>query len=171
MKKFLKVFSIIAVIAVALACSTYFFLPSVFYGYVYPFSRIKGNITLTIDGRDVPLSDCEITCEHSQESQKVHVNGNRIKTRAGKYGGYNYKIRHGDTEVRFYVYQYNCWNCADFDVTFNVLTSKNVVTCTGSCTSLGENGFGPAEHDTHNIESTLTLDYEQSQWGICILSV
>ena len=171
MKKFLKVFSIIAAIIVALACSTYFFLPSVFYGFVYPFSRIKGNITLIIDGRDVNLSDCEITCERSQEPQKVHVSGSKIKTRAGEYGGYNYMLQYEATEVRFYVFQYNCWNCADFDVTFNVLTSKNVVTCTGTCTSLSENGFGPASHDTHSIDQTTTLDYGLSSHGFCILSV
>ena len=171
MKKFLKVFSVIAVIAVALACSTYFFLPSVFYGYVYPFSHIKGNITLTIDGRDVPLSDCEIICEHSQESEHVRVKGNSIKSRAGKYGGYNYTLQYEDTEVRFYVYQANCWNCADFDLNFNVLTSKNVVTCTGTCTYLSENGYAPAFHKTYSIDQTATLDYKESPYGFCILSV
>ena len=170
MKKFLKAISVLAVIVIALACSTYFFLPSVFYGYIYPFSRIKGNITLNIDGSDIPLSDCEITCEHSQEPQKVRVNGSKIKTRAGEYGKYNYTINHKDTEIRFYVYQYNCWNCADFDVTFNVLTSKNAVTCTGTCTSLGENDFGPASHDTHSFDSTRSLDYDGFDHGFCILS-
>lgn len=167
MKKPARIISVIAVLAVIAAVSTKFFMPSFFYGYVYPFSRIKGSITLTIDGRDVPLSDCEITCTHSDKKEKVHVNGDRIKSRAGKYGGYNYNIKHGDTEVRFYVYQYNCWNCADFDATFNVLTSKDTVTCTGSCTYLNKDG----SESTSEIDSTLTLDYEQSQWGICILSV
>ena len=145
-------------------------MPSFFYGYVYPFSRIKGDITLIIDGRNIPLSDCEITCEHKQEPEKVRVNGSTIKSRAGEYGKYNYIIKYGNTEIRFYVYQYNCWNCADFDVTFIVLTAKNEVNCTGICTSLDEEGLGTASHETYEIDKTRSLDYGVLDNGFCILS-
>ena len=166
MKKFAKIFSVIAVLAIIAAISTKFFKPSFFYGYIYPFNRIKGTVAITIDGRDIPLSECEIGCSIKTVTEKLHISGNKIKNRAGEYGAYQYLIKHGDTQIRYYIYQSNCWNCADYDVKFSVNTSENTVACKGSRTSLCEDG----SKTTREFDDVLTLDYNDSIRGFCLLA-
>ena len=166
MKKFVRIISVIAVLTVIAAVSTKFFMPSFFYGYIYPFNRIKGNISITIDDKDIPLSECEISCSIKTETEKLHIRGNKIKNRAGEYGAYQYLIKHGDTQIRYYLYQSNRWNCADYDIKFSVNTPENTVTCKGSRTSLCEDG----SKTTGDIDDVLTLDYKDSIRGFCLLS-
>jgi hypothetical protein len=166
MKKKTKIFSVIAVLVIIGAIFSKFFLPSFFYGYIYPFNRIKGNVSITIDGKDIPLSECEVTCILRDKKEKVHVSGSKIKSRAGKYGAYIYKIKHDDIEIRYYLYQSNCWNCADYDVKFSVDTSEKTVTCKGTRTSLCEDG----SKTTADFDRVLTLDYRESDRGFCLLS-
>ena len=165
-EKFAKIFSLIAVLAIIAAFCTKFFMPSFFYGYIYPFSRIRGTVEVTIDGKDIPLSDCLVTCTHRDQAEKLHISSNKIKNRAGKYGAYQYVIKHGDTEIRYYLYQSNRWNCADYDIKFTVLTSENTVSCNGSRTSLCEDG----SKTTGNYDDVLTLDYRDSDRGFCLLA-
>lgn len=151
MKKKAKILSVIAVLVIITAVVARFFKPSVFYGYMYPFSRIRGNVALTIDGKEIPLSECDIECTHNYKSQKLHINGSRIKNRGGEYGSYKYIVSHGDTEFMFSVNNFNCWNCTDYDVKFSVDTAKNTVSCSGWSTYLCEDG---SKSDKSTIDET-----------------
>ncbi len=166
MKKFLKIFLPLLAVIVIASTVLRFFAPSIFFGYIYPFSRIRGNVAITIDGKKVSLSDCEVTCTHQQKNEKLHVSGNKIKSRAGQYGRYYYNIIHGNTEIRFYVFQHNCWNCANYDILFDVDTANRTVSCKGYCKALDENGL----RETFEINSNHPLEYDQFDDGICILS-
>ena len=63
-----------------------------------PFNRIKGNVSISVDGKYISLSDCEISCSKSGKSEKVRINGSKIKNRAGEYGKYLYTVRCDDAE-------------------------------------------------------------------------
>ncbi len=167
MKKFLKKF--LPILAVVLIASTVlrFVAPSAFFGYIYPFSRIKGNVSVTIDGKKVSLSDCEISCKKSDGSEKVHVFGSKIRIRAGKYGCYQFIIKHDGIEIPFCFSQSNCWNCEDFDLSFSVDTAKHTVSCTGWTRGLEENGLKENKID---IDDTFNFDDIPSE-GIRITSV
>ena len=167
MKKSLRVFSVFAVLVIIGAITIRFLKPSLFYGYLYPFNRIKGTVEITIDGKNIPLSECEISCMKANSSEKLHISGKKIKNRAGKYGAYIYIIKHDDTEIRYYLYQSNCWNCADYDIEFIVNTSEKTVTCKGICTSLCEDG----SKTTDEYDDVLTLDYRESDRGFCLLGI
>ena len=166
MIKLIKLLSLFAVIIIISLTAIRFIAPSLFFNYIYPFNRINGTVSVTIDNMNIKLSDCEITCTHSSKKENVHVSGSSIKIRAGKYGRYCYTLKHGDTEIRFNVYQYNCWNCTDFDVSFNVDIAKRTVSCTGWSRSLAENG---SKSDKHIINITHILNY-QEQFGINIVN-
>lgn len=167
MKKFVKILSVIAVLVIIAAVATRFFMPSFFYDHIYPFNRIRGNVALTIDGKDIPLSECDIKCINKFKAQKLHIRGNRIKTRAGEYGRYKFIIAHDGIEIPFYFYQANCWNCEDFDISFSIDTANNTVSCTGWTRGLEENGLKEEKRD---IDLTLNFD-DISPEGICIASV
>jgi len=162
MKKFAKVISVIAVIAVIAVTAIRFIAPSVFFGYIYPFNRIKGNVSISVDGKDIPLSDCEITCRKGNDTEKVRINGSKIKNRAGQYGKYIYTVKCNAVEFPFYIYQANCWNCEDFDVSFIVDTTKQTVSCTGWSRGLKENG---SKEEKKNLEKIVSLADND---GICI---
>lgn len=162
MKKFAKVISVMAVIAVIAVTTIRFIAPSLFFGYMYPFNRIKGNVSISVDGKDICLSDCEISCSKSGKSEKVHVNGSKIKNRAGGYGKYLYTVRCDDAEFPFYIYQANSWNCEDFDVSFSVDTAKQTVSCTGWSRGFKENG---SKEEKKSLDETVSLEDTD---GICI---
>ena len=164
MKKSRKIFLIFVSIVIIAVTAIRFAAPSLFFGYIYPFDRIKGTVSLTIDGKDIPLSDCEVTCTHRDQEEKLHVSGSKIKNRAGEYGRYIYTVKHGSTEFSFYIYQANCWNCEDFDISFSIDTASRTITCKGWCRGLYENGF--KEHK-RSIDRTLSSD-DISPFGICI---
>ena len=166
MKKSTKIFSVIAVLVIIGCVSAKFFMPSLFYGYIYPFSRIKGNVSIKVDGKNIPLSDCGISCIHQDKRENVHVIGSRLSTRAGKYGSYKFIIEHDGIEIPFYFYQSNGWNCEKFKLSFSVDTAKRTVSCTGWTRGLDENGFKGEKQD---IDQTFSFD-DISPEGICISS-
>lgn len=164
MKKTVKIVTVIGVFVIIAAVAIRFAAPSLFFGYIYPFDRIKGAVSLTIDGKDIPLSDCEVTCTHRDQEEKLHISGSKIKNRAGEYGRYVYTLKHGNTELSFYIYQANRWNCEDFDISFSVDTASHNVICKGWCSSLDDNG---SKVKKRNIDQTLNLN-DIGQWGIWI---
>jgi hypothetical protein len=165
MKKFAKIISVIAVIAVITVTAIRFIAPSLFFGYIYPFNRIKGIVSVSVDGKDISLSDCEISCSKNGKAEKVLVNGSKIKNRAGEYGKYIYTVKYNDVEFLFCIYQTNCWNCEKFDVSFNVDTAKQTVSCTGWTRGLKENGLKEAKKF---LDKTINLDNNDV---ICIAGV
>ncbi len=162
-KKFLPIIAVVVVVLTVLR----FFVPSAFFGYIYPFSRIKGNVSVTFDGKEVKLSDCEVTCTLREKKEKVHVIGSKIRIRAGKYGCYEFIIEHDGVEIPFCFSQSNCWNCEDFELSFSVDTAKNTVSCTGWKRGLEENGL---REDKIDIDDTFNFDDIPSE-GIRITSV
>jgi hypothetical protein len=167
MKKFLKIFLPISAVVILASTVLRFAVPAAFFGYIYPFSRIKGNVSVTFDGKKVPLSDCKVTCFHQQKAEKVHVIGSKTMTRAGEYGRYKFIIEHDGIEIPFYFYQANCWNCENFDLSFSVDTAKHNVSCKGWTRGLEENGLKEEKRD---IDQTFNFDDISSE-GICISSV
>ncbi|MBO7474400.1 MAG: hypothetical protein J6U00_10470 [Ruminococcus sp.] len=166
MIKLIKLLSFFAVIIIISLTALRFIAPSVFFNYIYPFSRIKGNVSITIDDRNIKLSDCEFSCTHNGKKEKINVSGSHIKIRAGKYGRYCCTLKHDETEIRFYIYQYNCWDCTDFDISFNADIKKQTISCTGWSRSLNENGL---KSDKHIIDTTQDLN-NQEQYGMNILN-
>lgn len=166
-KKFLKKFLLILTIVVIASTVLRFAAPSAFFGYVYPFSRIKGNVSVTFDGKKVPLSDCNISCQKNSGSEKVHVFGSKIRIRAGKYGCYKFIIKHNGSEIPFCFSQSNCWNCEDFDLSFSVDNAKHTISCTGWTRGLEENG---SKEEKRYIDHTFNFDDIPSE-GIRITSV
>ena len=164
MKKHIKRFLPVLIVVVIISTILRFAAPSVFFGYIYPFSRIKGNVSVSFDGKKVPLSDCEITCTHQSKAEKVHVIGSKIRTRAGEYGRYNFIIEYNGIEIPFCFYQSNSWNCEDFDLSFSVDTANHTVSCTGWTRGLEENGLKEEKID---IDQTFIFDDIPSE-GISI---
>ena len=167
MKKFLKRFMPILIVVIVASTVLRFAAPSVFFGYIYPFSRIKGNVSVAFDSKKVPLSDCKITCYHQQKAEKVQVIGSKLRIRAGEYGRYKFIIEHDGIEIPFYFYQSNCWTCEKFDISFSIYTAKHTVSCTGWTRGLEENGLKEEKID---ISKSINFD-DISPEGICISSV
>ncbi len=165
MKNIVRWILIIATIIIIALAAIRFIAPSVFFSYIYPFNRIKGIVTLNIDGKEVPLSECVISCSRSNEPEKIHISNDKIKIRAGKKGNYNFRVTNGNTEILFYIQNYNCWNCVDFDVSFSLETQNELIFCNGSASALNNKGF---KTDLKPFSITTDLEYNNSQNGICI---
>ena len=164
MKKSRKIFLIFVSIVIIAVTAIRFAVPALFFNYIYPFDRIKGTVSLTVDGKDIPLSECEVTCTHRDQEEKLHVNGSKIKNRAGEYGRYVYTVKYDSAEFSFYIYQANCWNCQDFDISFSINTTKNTIICKGWCRCLNYNGL---KGKKQNIYQDLNLN-DIGQFGIWI---
>ena len=68
---FLLVFSLCAGVI-------FLFMPEAFYSRFYFGSRIIGNISVNIDGREVPVSDCGLRCLlNVSEEQEIGISGNQ----------------------------------------------------------------------------------------------
>ncbi len=83
---------IIAVIVTALIAFCFFCKP--IYYRIYPFDRIKGNITIIVDKQ--PLSPESISFHNKSRCDDISVktkdNKSSISVRGGKYGEYSFTI-------------------------------------------------------------------------------
>ena len=130
--------NIITVIVLLLAAG-YFLIPEVRFR-LYPFNRIKGNITVIKDGEICHLEEDNIRFpregdreynENKKEGRvKIKKDTAEVAFRGGKYGAYCFYID-GFTDgnpVLVRCFQANWWDVQRFDITLNIDTaSGNIV--------------------------------------------
>ena len=129
---------IIITVIVLLLAAGYFLIPEVRYR-LYPFNRIKGNITVISDGNICHLDEDNFRFPKKGDRSfygfkgrgKVRIKNDtaKISFRGGKYGGYAVDIVGitDDKPITVCFYQYNWWNVQRFDMTVTVDTASGEV--------------------------------------------
>lgn len=126
-RKLILLIIIVTVIALMVLC---FFCKPVYYR-IYPFDRIKGNITIIIDGQ--PLSS-ESSNFHNKSrcddiSVKIKDNKSSVSVRGGKYGGYSFTIDIPEINkpIEVQVFQPDWWTTIDFCLSVDIDTTNNEI--------------------------------------------
>ena len=122
-------------------------LPTLYYR-IYPFARISGTVTVTVDGEPYVLQADSISAEEnasfSQTPQvRLHADGSaQVAIRAGKYGGYGFLVSVDGVEhpMNIASYQANWWNVTKFDLRVTVDTAAGTVTLESAAQLIGEDG-------------------------------
>ena len=108
--------------------------PAVFYR-VYPFARITGTVTVTVDGKPYSLHPHSISALEDSHRDTPHSSikpdgSARVRIHAGRYGMYGFCLTIDDVAqpIRITAYQFDWWNVTRFDLTVSVDTVSNSVT-------------------------------------------
>ena len=135
--------SVIVVIAAAVL-----FVPArLIYFRLYPGDRVKGTITVTVDGEEYSLDEKNITVEHEHQGYDFKPDDGEISLKAGDYGAYDIIISGlpDIPPITVAVYQANWWNVERFDLTVAVDTKEKSITYSGKHTYIAEDGFSQSE--------------------------
>lgn len=136
-----KVFIIVlcAVIGIfLLICALFAILRELFptlYYRIYPFARISGTVTVTVDGEPYSLHSDSISVEKDSYRDTPHAFINtdgsaRIRIRGGDKASYGFLLHIDGVEqpIRIGTFHYNWWAVTQFDLTASVDTSTDTVT-------------------------------------------
>ena len=161
--RFLAAFIIVFGILGAVIC---LFIPEFYYQHVYMGSRIKGNVTFSVDGVEVPINECGLSCMHSMiEPQDISINGSRLKVKADDYGLYSFTAVSGGTELRFYIDKRSEWECVSFDMDFDIDTAERVIQYTGKYRNFSD---GLLKAEDVPVYGDYSLDYEHHSVGVYV---
>lgn len=137
MKRRCMVICSICILAVVLLAG-WFLCKPIFYR-LYPFDRITGTLTVTVDGEIyIPESS---DFDGLTNFQLREDGTSKLRIHAGEYGGYPILL-HLDAdavkEIEIRCFQGNWWDVAKFDLQVNVQTDAQTVTVTGEYSTVGE---------------------------------
>ena len=156
---FLLVFSLCAGII-------FLFMPEAFYSRFYFGSRIIGNISVNIDGREVPVSDCGLRCLlNVSEEQEIGISGNKLKVKADGVGQYGFTAENSGTELKFYIDKLSVNDCISFDMDFDIDTKQRVIHYSGSYKNFSD---GLLKAGNVPVSGDYPLDYEHHSIGIYV---
>ena len=142
MSKMKRNIAVVVALAVLVA-AVCFFIPEVRYR-LYPFNRIKGNITVITDGTVCHLTEDNFSFPKEGDRDYYGTKGKgkvkikddtaEISFRGGKYGGYLVDIIGfaDDQPVSVTFFQANWWNVQRFDITVAVDTASGNVLFEGN---------------------------------------
>lgn len=118
--------------SVLLAAVWYFYKP--LYYRLYPFDRIRGTVSVSVDGRKAEISPAEGV---STSDGTAHVS-----IKAGEYGGYSFNLYADGISrpVEVSVYHYNWWNVTRFQLECAADTQSETIDISCRYTMLSEEG-------------------------------
>ena len=166
MKKTIK-WGCIAILTLFIVLVILVFTPNAIGCRLYPFSRVKGTIQLSVNGSACNLNEnsFDLTQNSEGHSGKVRIKDNNtanVSFRAYKYGKYSIIITDASTEEPLIVSisHQNNWDRQTFDVNINVDTDTQTVTCETKYSGLEENGI-LVKKNTHEKTDSFSYTTEQ----------
>lgn len=116
-------------------------------------SRIKGNVSVAVDGTDYDLSQLEVT---PLGRYKVKAKNGKISIRGGMYGGYGFKfiVPETDCTVKISIMQWNWHQITDFDLDIELSTENGELSC-NYVAETSETYNNTFERTTDRIENTV----------------
>ena len=144
----------------------FLFMPEVYYQSFYPGSRIKACVDVTKDGREVSLSDCDVSCFlNVSEEQDITFSGRKMKLRGEGTGTYNWSVTNSGTELRFYIEKPDEKECTSFDMDFDINTKARTITYNGWIMHPSD---GLLKRKKTPVTGVYSLDYEHHSIGVFI---
>lgn len=144
----------------------FLFMPEVFYQRFYFGNRIKAAVTLSIDGKEVPLSECDVQCFLNVSGrQDIRVSGREIKLRGDDTGTYNWIVLNNGTELRFYIEKPENKDCISLDMNFDIDTNAHTINYKGWIMNTSD---GILKRKKVPVSGVYSLDYEHHSIGVFI---
>lgn len=109
------------------------------YYRIYTGDRIKGNISVTIDGEKFTPSAEDISDCRKANTKKDRT---QIALKGGEYGTYGFHVNIPpiDKTINMKCYHYNWWTVTNFDIGIIIDTAGNTVTFEGDCSYVDDVG-------------------------------
>ena len=144
----------------------FLFFPEVLYQRFYFGSRIKAAVSISVDGTEVPLSDCDISCFlNVSQPQDMKFSGRNMTLRGDNAGTYNWTVLTDDTELRFYIDKSDSKSCISFDMDFGIDTKERTITYNGWIMQTSD---GILKRKKVPVSGVYSLDYEHHSIGVFI---
>ena len=101
------------------------------YYRLYAGDRIKGNVSVTVDGEAIMLAEEDIS---GCRKVKINSDSTYIAIKGGEFGGYSFAVNipNIDKEITIVCSQYNWWTVTRFDLDVIIDTANNTVKFEGS---------------------------------------
>ncbi len=167
---FLKGAAIVLAILLLLVMVLRFLTPWLYYR-LYFGDRIKGNVTVTIDGEPAAImQDTAVSSfQGLEDAAKFRAVDNAlyVSTRANAYGSYQfifYVEELPEIPLRFNSYQFNWWNVTEFELYYNVDTQAQIVEYRVVHTELNETG---TKSEPIISEGSYLLDEHWMEVSVC----
>ena len=118
----------------------------IFYRF-YPFDRIKGTVSLNVDGEKIVLTQDDIVLydkkyDKYEDGSAKDISDGRVKIYMDGtgYGGHCFQIDTDKLEepIKVCCYQHNWWNVMDFDIDISV--NGGYLSCSGKYSFIVDNG-------------------------------
>lgn len=165
MAKALRKLLVFVIVFAVFAGITYIFMPEGYYQHFYFGDRIKASVTVTIDGKEVPLSDSDPSCYLNVSAyQEMTVSGRDMKLKGGEAGTYNWIVPFGDTELRFYIEHPDEKECTAFDMSFDIDTKAQTISYSGWIIHPSDG----VRRKKVPVSGVYDLDYEHHSMGVYI---
>lgn len=136
------------------------------YYRLYLGDRIKGNIEVEIDNKTYFLEENNIKFHNSGKAKMYDDGTAGVSFRAGEYGSYSLEILDIPIESHITIncFQHNWWSVQNFELKIKIDTSLNMITYSGNCTVVSNNG--KKIHDPIDKTQSLTDEYVQIRLGL-----
>lgn len=136
------------------------------YYRLYFGDRIKGNVKVEIDDKPYFLEENKIKFHDSGKIEVCDDGTADISFHAGGYGGYLFEILDTPTgsPIAINCFQHNWWSVQNFELTIKIDTSQNMITYSGNCTTVSDDG--QKIYDPIDITQSLTDKHLQISLGL-----
>ncbi len=171
---FLKKLAYLLAILLAIVLFIRLYVPWLYYHRLYWGDRIKGNVTVTVDGQPAKIEKDNTFCSFGIGEEdcattdfRITDDGMFVATKANEYGAYDYTFsveELSDTEFRFLSYQFNWWNVTEFELHYHIDTEANLVTYEAECVYLLESG---KKSEPENHTGSYALNGEPEKVYVC----
>lgn len=141
--------------------------PTLYYR-VYPFDRITGTVTVTVDGKPYPLHSDSFSTDKTVYRNTPHASINadgsaRVRIRGGEKTSYGFLLHIDgvDQPIRIGTFHFNWWDVTQFDLTVSVDASADTVTFRCTAKVIGNDGEWIPVEDS----DTLSLSDPELHFG------
>ncbi len=138
-------------------------LPTLYYR-IYPFNRITGSVTVTVDGKPYSLHSDSISSVEDSYRNTPHTSVNadgsaRVRIRGGDKDGYSFLLHIDGVEqpIRIGTFHYNWWAVTQFDLAVSVDTSTDTAAFRCTAKVIGNDG------DWIPVEDSATVPLSDSE--------
>lgn len=142
-------------------------LPTLYYR-IYPFSRITGTVTVTVDGKPYPLHSDSISAVEDSYRNTPHASINtdgsaRVRIRGGDKASYGFLLHIEGVEqpINIGTFHYNWWDVTQFDLSVSVDTSTDTAAFRCTAKVIGNDGEWIPVEDS----ATLSLSDPEIHFG------